>query len=167
MGYQLIETIEVGGSNVSSLAFTGIPQDGVDLVCRLSTRGSGTGTEDLRVQVNGVTSGYSWLYMGGLTENVQTGKASNYQWNVISFVSITNTSQVFTNCELVISNYTATQKHAMSADYVTPTDYSRSIVAMQAANTTDTAAITSLSIGLSGGSFVQYSTASLYKVTAD
>ena len=58
MGMQLIETIEVGGSNVSSLAFTGIPQDGVDLVCLLSTRGSATGIEDFRVQVNGVGTGY-------------------------------------------------------------------------------------------------------------
>ena len=38
MGMTLIETVEVGAGGASSIQFDSIPQDGIDLVIRMSAR---------------------------------------------------------------------------------------------------------------------------------
>jgi hypothetical protein len=62
MGYQLIEHIEVGSGGAASIEFTGIPQDGVDLVLLASLRTDATGDlASISTKLNGVGTGYNLI----------------------------------------------------------------------------------------------------------
>ena len=163
MGMQLIETIEVGSGGAASIEFTGIPQDGVDLLVVLSGRNSSTGRA-VYLTVNGSTTGFSGIYLRGDGSATGSGTATNAQMEQIPGSAYT--SNTFGNATFYISNYTSGSAKSFSSDTVTENNATNSIQEIWAQSWTGNSAITSVKLA-PANSFVQYSTASLYKITAD
>lgn len=166
MGMVHVETVEVGSGGATSIEFTSIPQDGVDLVLQMSLRNERAYFLDpVQVYTNGVfaMSGLS-LYADG------TYGVSSFSDNTLFTVGANTTSGTFGSIQVYISNYTASANHSYSIENVvennSSTDWSLKI---QAAKDNLTTGLTALRFEEPGGTdkFVQYSSISLYKITAD
>ena len=165
MAYELIETIEVGAGGAASIEFTSIPQDGVDLQILLSGRSSG-GNASLNVSLNSDTTdaNYDRKVLFGTGSSV--GNLSGNFRPFLYIVTSTATANTFGNSSVYISNYAGATNKSMSVDIVQENNATASNQAITANLWNNTAAVTSVT--LSGSLDVaQYSTASLYKITAD
>ena len=163
MGMQLIETIEVGVDEPNSIQFIGIPQDGIDLLCVFSARTTAPTSADCYVQINSqYSSSHKRLLGDGSSASTSTASP------VFRIPATSYTSNTFGSASIYISNYTvdAIQK-SVSIDAVTENNAALSewntIVALLSTNT---APVTQFGLGFSA-KMAQYSTASLYKITAD
>lgn len=164
MSYELIETVELT-SSAASIEFTSIPQDGTDLVVLFSGRTSDGGTADvLSLKFNGLTSGFSWVFLYGNGSSVltNTGGGSTNFYGPNGDGSTTNT---FSNTKIYISNYTSSANKSFSVDTVAENNATTGYQEIDAALWSNTAPITSISVG-GFANLLQYSTASLYKITA-
>ena len=163
MGYQLIETIEVGSGGASSIEFTGIPQDGVDLVCLMSVRT--TSSVSLQTRFNSDSgSNYSAKKLGvDDTTVVSSTRTSVTQFDQNDIISAT--ANTFASLQVYVSNYASTSNKSVSIDKVTEENSSSSYSQIQAGSYATSSAISSIQFLMSN--FAQYSTASLYKITAD
>jgi hypothetical protein len=166
MGMELVEFIEVGAGGAASIEFTGIPQDGVDLVLVYSTRlDVAAAIHPVTFALNSNTSNLSSrrLYGSGSGANSNTfvggGQTS----------AATSTSNTFGNQSLYISNYTSSANKSISIDSVSENNATAAYQEIYGLAWADTTAVSSITLSVYGGSgnFVQYSTASLYKITAD
>jgi hypothetical protein len=163
MGYQLIETIEVGAGGAASIEFTGIPQDGVDLQVVLSSRINSTGTfSQFYVYFNNSTANYSGIRLYGTGSSVATSTVS---W-AGALNGGTSTANTFGNSQTLVSNYTSSSFKSFTTDSVSEDNASTAIQALHGNLWSDTSAITSLKLVPLSNSFVYYTTASLYKITA-
>lgn len=167
MGMQLIETIEVGSGGAASIEFTSIPQDGVDLLLVLSLRTTGTDVP-INIRLNNDTaSNYSYIRLIG------SGSSASSAGNTISaaqggFASTSSyTSNTYGNTQLYFSNYTSSSAKSMSADSVTENNATLSYQFLGANSWSGTSAIDTILIYPNSLNWEQYSTASLYKITAD
>ena len=169
MGYQLIEHIEVGSGGAASIEFTGIPQDGVDLQILISARGSRSVSDSqLRVEFNSDTAeNYNVMKLTG-----ESGSAfsSGFSYTSVIFGEMSAalaTANTFGSASAYISNYTSSAAKSLSSESAVEDNASSNVKTTIAAGAwSGTAAITSLKL-ICNVSFVQYSTASLYKITAD
>jgi len=168
MGMQLIETIEVGSGGAASIEFTGIPQDGVDLLVKYSFRNSGGSSGyNTVMRFNGDTAAnYTtrWLLGSGSAASSST-IAGSTQIYAGKHSGGADTANTFGNGQVYISNYTSTAAKSISAESVSENNAAAAWQTLSACAWTGTAAITSLIFN--DTNLVQYSTASLYKVTAD
>jgi hypothetical protein len=173
MGYQLIETIEVGAGGAASIQFTEIPQDGVDLLLLASLRGtSSTSVDEFRFNFAGTSyNATSQVYLGG---NGSAASSFTSEGNGSSGAGIwldqnagNSTSNTFSNTSILCANYTSSTTKSFSTDSVTEengtTAYQRILASIRPMS-----AVTSLTISTyNSPAIAQYSTASLYKITAD
>ena len=159
MGMQLIETIEVGSGGAASIEFTGIPQDGVDLVLVVSARSS-SATQTQTIAFNASTAGFTGRQLLG------TGSSVFSFADPVTLYATPNyyTSNTFSSSELYISNYASSANKSFSVNEVTEQNATASDQLIQAGLWANTAAITAVKLTMS---YAQYSTASLYKITAD
>jgi hypothetical protein len=164
MGYQLIETIEVGSGGAASIEFTSIPQDGVSLVVLCSLRVTNNSGES-RIRLNNSTTGYSaiLLYGDGSSAGSYSTSSTYIQLGDTQYSATANT---FASVQVTIPNYTSSSAKSTSSENVSENNGTLAYQNVVAGSWTGTAAIASLQI-LGSSSFVQHSTASLYKVTAD
>jgi hypothetical protein len=164
MGYQLIETIEVGSGGAASIEFTSIPQDGVDLLLVLSGRATTTQTNAL-VTFNSSSSNFSWRLLNG------NGSSANSFSDTTQFFlrcsQSSDTSSTFGNSSLYVSNYASSAYKSVSIDSARETNATAAALDITAGLWSNTNAITSIGLSFASGNFAQYSTASLYKITAD
>jgi hypothetical protein len=168
MGYQLIETYEVGSGGVSSIEFTGIPQDGVDLVVKLSARSDRTSTVDqVELSLNSSTSNFSYINLRGSGTTVfSSSSTDSLQQTMVTGGDAT--SDTFGNAEFYFFNYTSSSAKSFSGNGVSENNATQAWASMQANLWNNTAAIASVSLSPAyGTNFLQHSTASLYKITAD
>ena len=174
MGMQLIETIEVGSGGAASIEFTSIPQDGVDLLLVASLRNdfASTGNGGPLLKMNGVsTDSFSWIRLLGTGSSVTTSSDSGDPGVYGAVVAANATASTFANIQYTISNYTSSNVKSISGEMVNENNATAATQALVAGSTSGTggsitAAITSIELSLSND-FDQYSTASLYKITAD
>ena len=164
MGYQLIETIEVGSGGAASIEFTGIPQDGVDLVCLISERHTDTGNV-IKVALNGDGgSNYTWKRLYGTGSGAYSDGYTSFPpfgpWGAPNSF----TANTFGNAEVRIPNYASTNPKVVSYDGVTENNASLAYSGIGVLSWNQSSAITSLTLGTN---FAEFSTASLYKITAD
>tara|TARA_R110000822_G_scaffold85943_1_gene200645 strand:+ start:234 stop:743 length:510 start_codon:yes stop_codon:yes gene_type:complete len=169
MGYQLIETIEVGAGGAASIEFTGIPQDGVDLAIKYSLRSNRAASGDsCKINLNANTgSVYGQIRLDGNGSGTANGSGT-----FTTFYSIVNgdtdTSNTFGNAEFYVSNYTSSAFKSCSDDSVYENNGTTAFQRLLALSFNSTSAISSIQMAPNSGSaFMQYSTASLYKITAD
>jgi hypothetical protein len=168
--YTLLETITVGAAGASSVTFNSIPQTGyTDLVIKVSARTTRAGAvnDSLLVRFNGSTTGYSYRGVYGYAGSAGSISGSTNQATYALNGPNTPLS-TFSSGELYVTNYTSSNFKSVSVDSVSEDNSAPTPVAeLRAFLWSDAAAITS--IGLfpeTGPNFAQYSTFSLYGVSA-
>jgi hypothetical protein len=175
MAMELVETIEVGSGGASSIEFTSIPQDGVDLLILLSGKGGHTQSwGDLKITLNSDTSAnYNardlLQYAGSVASQSWSGSLWNPQLMGItgSASSVTN---VYANAACYFSNYTSSESKSMSLDGAWSSTNSATTggLGFFSGSLNTTSPVTSIELtARTSTNFVQYSTASLYKISLD
>ena len=160
MSMELIETIEVGAGGASSIEFTSIPQDGVDLLCVVSARNSWSAADRTAViAINGSTADKSGIKLQGNGSSVSSGSNVNF-----TVQAATTTANTFTSVQLYFSNYTSSSNKSFAIEQATENNATAVEHLIQANLWSQTSAITSLGFSFGDGNFVEYSTASLYKI---
>jgi hypothetical protein len=153
----------VGAGGASTIQFTSIPQTYTDLKVSLSSRASGT-TGNIQFAPNGSTANRSALVLLNSGSSVISA-ASSSQPFIFSYAALSSdTSSTFGNISYYIPNYTSSNEKAVSVDGVTENNATTAF-AFLSTSLLGTSAITSISLTLYfGGTFVQYSTATLYGI---
>jgi len=169
MSYELIETIELT-SSAASIEFTSIPQDGTDLVLKLSFRSSTTSDTrniPMKFNNNNTPGDYSFGELSGDGSSVFTNFAVTE--TDINLRDGANgggsTSNTFSNVEVYISDYASASPSSVSVDLVNENNATAADQRIIAATFNLSEAISSIQFE-QPFDFVQYSSASLYKVTA-
>ena len=166
--YVLLEKITVGAANASSITFSGIPQTGyTDLVVKMSARGTHS-----VVFLNAVTTfngsggtAYSGLLLYGDGANAGYGGFSAAGQTTYGFIpGSLSTSNTFSNNDIYIPNYTSSNYKSALYDMAHETNATTAYVGDQSILWANTAAITSITLAPTSGSFAQYSTFYLYGV---
>ena len=168
MAMQLIETIEVGSGGAASIEFTSIPQDGVDLVLVLSARSDqATTATSATVNFNSDTGGnYTFIRLTGDGSSATSyTAAATAIYFTYSVTGSTATSNTFGNSSLYISNYTSSSAKSISQDGVNENNSTASRQTITAQSWSGTSAISTITLATFNNNFVQYSTASLYKIS--
>ena len=161
--YKLIETVTVGSGGAASIVFTSIPQTFTDLKVLLSVRSSDA-SGSVRVQPNGLTSNLSSRRL----EGDGSSASSVTDASIIFIYSVTlssYTASVFSNIEIYIPNYAGSTYKSISANGVMENNATQAYQNLVAGLWSDTASITSLTLQKSSGTFVEYSSASLYGIS--
>lgn len=167
MAITKIATVTVGSGGASSIDLTSIPGTMTDLLLVTSLREStgGSGGSNTKLNFNGSTSGYSERMLRGLS-----GSAASYSqsgttigWNYDNLSG--STSNTFNNASIYIPNYAGSTYKSVSLDTVVENNSAEGFQVINAALWSNTAAITSIVLAPGAGTFVQYSTATLYGVT--
>jgi hypothetical protein len=163
---QLIARQEVPSGGVSSITFSSIPADYTDLVLKLSMRTNrGFALDGIDIRLNNTTTNFSWRRLFGDGSATSSVSVSNAEMIVAPAAS--TTASTFGSAEIYIPNYRSNVAKSISADSVAENNATASGQDIRAILWNNTAAITSIVIASSTGStLLQYSSASLYGVTA-
>jgi len=164
--YTLLETITVGAAGASSVTFNSIPQTGyTDLILKISARTNYAGVYDFGyLTINGTNTGtYRGLYGTGSAAGSETAASLRPFY----FNANTATASVFSSHDVYIPNYTSSNLKSVSVDNVTENNATSAITSISALVNGSTSAVTQLSLSSgNSASFMQYSTFSLYGVSA-
>jgi hypothetical protein len=168
---ELIETIPVGSGGEVSIEFSSIEADWTDLYLVVSGKSTRTNSprDDIKLQFNGVTSGYSYLYLEGTGSVADSSSASSQAQILITHALSTDFSglgNVFGSASIYIHNYLSSSNKSVSSDQTAIRNSTDSHSAIQASLSTVTSPITSIYLSPENGDFMQYSTASLYGILA-
>lgn len=159
MTMKLVSTVTVGAGGASSIQFTSIPQTGTDLLLLVSGRSTNT-SQAFEIRFNGSSASLSDRYLYGSGSAAASGTDSAiYGYATQS----TDTASTFGNVQIYVPNYAGSTNKSLSVDSVTENNATAALQVLTAGLWANTAAITSLS--LSGFTFAQYTTASLYTIT--
>lgn len=163
---QHIETVTVGSGGASSISFTSISADYTDLLIVAMIRTSRAAVVDgLLVKPNDSTSNFSWRRLFGTGSSTGTGTGTTTEMALVS--SADNTSNTFGSLSCYIANYGSNTAKALSADSITENNATAGYPAIYAGLWNDSTAITSIVLeSATGSTIVEYSTASLYGITA-
>jgi len=164
-----ISSVTVGSGGASNINLTSIPSTYTDLCVKVTARTNLSDTEEfLRLEFNGsggTAYSYRNVYGNGSTAvSLNDAGVANVLYGGISNASL-STSNTFSNCELYIPNYAGSNNKSFSADLVNEQNATKAFTMLVAGLWSNTSAITSVKLTpASGGSFVQYSTATLYGI---
>ena len=160
--YVAIATTTVGSGGAANIEFTSIPQTYTDLLLVSSLRGSQNGATLAGLALNGSTASFTGRYIYG---DGQSTVSLSDGGNVVNYATgISVTANAFTNAYSYIPNYTSSNYKSISSDVVLEQNQSTNAMFLSATLWSNTAAITSLSLNVSAGTFAQYSTATLYGI---
>jgi len=164
MTMTLVSTITVGSGGAFSIQFTGIPQNGKDLMVLLSTRtASQSIAANMKLTVNNAESGYNSLFLVANGALVVSGQSTS---PVFYYANGNNsTGNTLSSTQVYFSNYASTGAKVWSVETtmeeMSNADTFRGIVA----NSGPAGAITSIQISPTTDFFVQPSVASLYIIS--
>ena len=164
--YIPISTVTVGAGGASSIDFTNIPQNYTDLNVLLSVRSTAGGVAfaGLIIAFNGSTSGYTLTWLGDANGSAVTYVYSAFGYNHIAYIpGSTATASSFGNVTVTLPDYTSSHAKAVNVDGANANNATSIYQGFSIGSWSGTAPITSLSF-TTGGSFVQYSTATLYGI---
>jgi len=160
--YYLIEE-KILTTTTSDITFSSIPATYTDLKLTASVRALRTGfpADDLVIQFNGSTSGYS----GKRLYAIGSGITSDTQSDIRGFASDADeTANVFGSNDFYIPNYLSSNYKSVSVDMVTETNGSDAPIGLFAGLWSNTAAINSIKVFCNNSNMVQYSTFYLYGI---
>ena len=165
--YEAIATVTVTGATAANMEFTSIPATYTDLSILLSARvNDANGVAQL--YFNGSTSSdkrWRRLYGDGSTATSDNSSGLSQYFRPIGINRSDQTASTFGNMSIYIPNYASTSTYkSMSADGVNENNATFAEAALNAGLWESNNAITSITIIPSAGSFVQYSTATLYGI---
>jgi len=163
MTMSLIQTATVGSGGAATIVFSSIPQDGTDLMLVVSARASST--EDfLAISFNGLTTNRLTRYLQGTgtavsSANSTTGLIGGVNWSG-------STASTFSSDSIYIPNYAGNQAKAAQTDSAVENNASTGYQRISSFRWDSTSAITSITLSIpQSQTFVEHSTASLYKIT--
>ena len=158
-----IQTVTVGSGGAANIDFTSIPQTYTDLKIVISSRVSyATSGDAPYVDFNGLTTNRTGRFLEG--SGSSTASATATRPGFIS--SGTNASTgAFGNAEIYIPNYTSNKFKTFSSDSVTENNSTLAYQWFLTSLWSSTDAVTRITLTPQSGSFVQYTTATLYGIT--
>ena len=163
---KLIQTVTVGSGGSANIEFTSIPQTYTDLFIQVSGRTNRAFTIDsIKVEFNGSTSGLSQRELYGSGADVGTGTESKFKGGYTTGANAT--ANTFGSSSIYIPNYRNSYGKLGTIDGVSENNATQAFQVIAASLWTGTAAITSVKLLPDMGTlFSQYSSASLYGITA-
>ena len=162
--FTLIKTYTLGSGGGSSFDFTSIPTTFTDLCLKVSARtGDSTTQLSLYLSFNGSTSSKTDRYLigSGSATAAGGGALNRVTWGLNGGSTTSNT---FGNSEIYIPNYLSSNYKSYSADGVLENNATAAGAGLTAGLWSNTAAINQVTVTPESGSFVQYSSASLYGI---
>lgn len=160
--HTLIQTISVTAASQASIEFTSIPQTYTDLKIVYSLRNSNSSVV-ADIQFNGLSTNLSsrlLLGSGSAASSITAGtQLRSYGTDPTDY-----TASVFGNLEVYIPNYAGSTNKSVSMDYVTENNATAAYCGFTSGLWNSTAAITQVTLTVSGGNVTQYSSASLYGI---
>jgi len=161
--YKLIASSTVGSGGAANIEFTSIPSTYTDLqiLCSLDSSIS-AGADDIFIQFNSSASSFNWKNLLGTGSSAISQNNTNNQAGSIPAANLT--AGVFGNATLYIPNYAGSNYKSISSDSVVENNGTTGYSALYATLWSNTAAITSIKLLPSSGTFLQYSTAYLYGI---
>lgn len=157
-----LQTVTVGAGGSASISFTSIPQTYTDLVIKVSARNTYASIgDDIGVTFNGVSTNRIGIILYGTGSAAASTSASTPAGTVTSNTATANT---FGNTDIYISNYASSNYKSISSDNVTENNATGAYQTLWASLWSSTAAITSITLTPGAGSWMQYSTFTLYGV---
>ena len=165
----LLQSVTVGSGGAASITFSAISDTFTDLLILFSGRVTeNTTAVDIAMTFNGSTSGYSGRTLFGTGSSVGSDPESGSQFSfLITFPGNSTTANTFGNAAIYIPNYTASVAKSVSIDGVMENNATAGRLKIAAGLWNNTAAITSVTLDPGGpGNLAQYSSASLYGITA-
>ena len=167
MSMTKIEHIEVGSGGAASIEFVSvgdIPSDYTDLLVKLSVRSSRVASDDGGlIKFNGSTSGFTNRRLYAVP-SVGSSNASTGFFGLIGGTSIT--ANAFGSASIYIPNYRSSVAKSYSSDSVVENNSSTFFAELVAGYWSTTDPITSISIYAQNGNLVEFSSATLYGITA-
>jgi hypothetical protein len=157
----------------SSVTFSSIPQNYADLLLTISARSSSTSAtyDGILVQINSLTSGNTYAEVFGYTTGVLS--ARNQYGATKNFIGWLSTSSTTTNTfgssETYFPNYAGSTNKILSSTAISENNATTSEAAYAAAIaglSSNTSAISSLTLNFSGGNFVSGSRFDLYGISS-
>ena len=164
---QVIQHYEAGSGGVSSFNFTSIPTDGTytDLLLKWSHRNTGAETQT-RITINGSSSNFSHIVLYGLgnTQAVYTAGPNFPTWSATS----SNTANTFASTSLYIPNFAGGNNKQIAIESAiesmsVSTGIYHLIEVMEWASA---GAVGQITLTPAANNFAQYSSATLYGITA-
>jgi hypothetical protein len=157
------------GTATASIEFTSIPQTFTDLVLLISSRANDSGSNarrDLRVTINGLSSGYSGRELRGFDSNsVSSATSSASFWEMMRMPDNTATGNTFGNAALYLPDYTSSAAKNVSTQAVAENNSSTNwYLSIGAGRQSSTSAITTVAF-TNGTTMAIGTTASLYGIT--
>ena len=149
-------------TTAASVTFSSIPATYTDLKVIVSARANyGDPGVNLYVQFNSSATGYTsrQIFANGANRYSYTG---NYDQQYVNDSG--STANTFSNTEIYIPNYASANYKSNSSDSATENNTTTAYLSMAANLWSNTAAISSINLAPSGGSFVQYSSFYLYGI---
>jgi hypothetical protein len=164
--YEKIAGIEVGILGASTIDFVSIPSTFTDLKIVASLRNSGAGGPyEGYIRFNNIsTSTYNdkWLRGDGASA-ISASDATTQMYNIFH-PGLGATASTFGNLEIYVPNYSGSTQKSVSMDVVTENNATTAYAALVAGLWTGTAAINQVTLYPQSGTFVQYSSATLYGI---
>ncbi len=164
-----IASVTVGSGGAATIEFTSIPTTYTDLQIMVSLRRSTSGLTDFGIRFNSATSGYAYRHLRGTGSTVFAGGATNgsYYYMEDTMPGSDYTSNTFNNGMVYIYNYNSSSvRKAVLGDVVTENNATASSAALTGSFWDSTSPITSILLKSGVGDIAQYSTATLYGITA-
>ena len=166
---QIGSTVTVGAGGAANIDFSLIPSTYTDLVLKLSLRGSDANNYvNSRITFNGSGSGYTCKMLYGLGSG-SAASLNNSVTNAVDFSSYGTgsnaTASTFGSVDVYIPNYAGSTNKSLSVDQVSENNATTAIAALTAGLWSNTAAINQITITPAVGTYVQYSTATLYGIS--
>jgi hypothetical protein len=164
--YKLIATNTVGSGGASSITFSSIPATYTDLVLKTSERFNSSGTVNGKLTFNGTSTGYSerLLYVSGSTPTSASQSTTSFAWATVVY-GTDAPNDTFNNSEIYIPNYATANYKTILTDSVAEKNDTPANIWLDCGLWSNTAAINSLTMTISSGSYVQYSTFTLYGIS--
>ena len=161
-----IESVTVGSGGVASVSFSSIPATYTNLVIKGSMRmdlSSANAWNYNTITFNGSSSSYTGKYVSGNNTSILNGSPTAiYAYGNTQTAS----ANIFSNFEIYVPNYTSSSYKSVSVDGVTEQNGGDGLCNLGAYLWSNTSAITSITITPIVTNVMQYSTFTLYGITA-
>lgn len=143
--YSLIASNTLGAA-AASVTFSAIPSTYTDLLVKASVRvaSGGAVANSVRLTINSSTANQSFRFMRGNGADVGSGSGSTYTLGNAAN-GTTSTASTFSNLELYIPSYTASQNKPISGFWAHENNATTAYIYGEARLWSSTSAITSLS----------------------
>jgi hypothetical protein len=160
-----IASVTVGAGGASSIDFTSIPSTYTDLQLVYSLRGTEVAVYNTllhKINNDSTDANYRQRYVRGSGTAASSSSGSNRYMGEAN--SSTSTSNTFMNGSWYFPNYAGSSYKSSSIDAVSENNGTEAYAYLHALLWQGTAAINQITIIPNVGSFVQYSTATLYGI---